>query len=65
MTTTRRAEPKKADQLNADLFKARASSGLGQKNVTAWLDMRNRAAHGRYNEYKKEVALLVDGVGTS
>ena len=24
---------------------------LDQKNVTAWLDLRNKAAHAKYNEF--------------
>jgi hypothetical protein len=45
------------------LVKAGAYSILDQKSVTAWLDLRNKAAHGRYAEYQKEqVALLIDSV---
>jgi len=55
--------PKKADQMNADLCKAGAYAKLDQKNVTAWLDLRNKAAHGLYAEYQKEqVQLLVSGI---
>lgn len=55
--------PKKADLLNADLATASAYSKLDQKTVTAWLDLRNKAAHGRYAEYDgKQVALMVEGV---
>jgi hypothetical protein len=61
--TSRGTEPKKADQLNADLVKAGAYSILDQKNVTAWVDLRNKAAHGKYSEYTKEqVDLLIDSV---
>ena len=42
--------PKKASQLNQDLGKA-AYSLFDQKQVTAWLDLRNSAAHGKYNDY--------------
>ena len=42
---------KKADQINSDLASATAYSKLDQKNVTAWLDLRNKAAHGHYGEY--------------
>ena len=56
-------EPRKADAINADLAKADAYSKLDQKNVTAWLDLRNKAAHGQYAEYQKEqVALMIDGI---
>lgn len=55
--------PKKADAMNVDLASASAYSKLDQKNITAWLDLRNKAAHGRYNEYTKEqVSLMVAGV---
>jgi hypothetical protein len=55
--------PKKADRINAELSKASIYSILDQKNITAWLDLRNKAAHGNYNEYSKEqVSLLIDGV---
>ena len=56
-------KPKKADTLNAELKKAGAYNKLDQKNVTAWLDIRNKAAHGRYGEYTKEqVKLLINSV---
>jgi len=55
--------PKKADVMNSDLVKATIYSKLDQKNVTAWLDLRNKAAHGRYDEYTKEqVSLMLQGI---
>lgn len=55
--------PKKADALNADLAKVGAYTKLDQKSVTAWLDLRNKAAHGKYNEYDdKQVNLLLEGI---
>jgi hypothetical protein len=55
--------PKKADLINADLTKAGVYGVLEQKNVTAWLDLRNRAAHGKYQEYTTEqVQLMYQGV---
>jgi hypothetical protein len=58
-----RAVPRKADTLNADLAKASKYSKLDQKQVTAWLDLRNKAAHGKYLEYTSDqVALMVAGV---
>jgi hypothetical protein len=45
--------PRKADTLNADLRKADVYNNLEQKSVTAWLDLRNKAAHGQYDEYDK------------
>ncbi|MGZ5243856.1 MAG: hypothetical protein ACXWEY_11920 [Bacteroidia bacterium] len=40
--------PKKANLLNAELAQASIYNKLDQKNVTAWLDLRNKAAHGKY-----------------
>ena len=55
--------PIKTDKLNSDLVKAEVYSKLDQKNVTAWLDLRNKAAHGNYEEYTKEqVDLLISSV---
>lgn len=55
--------PKSADRLNSDLAKAEGYTKLDQKSVTAWLDLRNKAAHGKYNEYGKEqVELMMRGV---
>ena len=55
--------PRKADSLNADLAKASVYDKLPQKSVVGWLDLRNKAAHGRYTEYdSKQVELMLDGV---
>jgi hypothetical protein len=55
--------PKKADLMNADLAKTDAYGKLDQKSITAWLDLRNDAAHGHYDKYTAEqVALLISGV---
>lgn len=55
--------PKKADQINSDLAKAEAYTKLEQKNITAWLDIRNKAAHGDYESYEKEnVSLMIAGL---
>jgi len=43
--------PKKADLLNSELTKDGVYNMLDQKNVIAWLDLRNKAAHGKYSEY--------------
>jgi hypothetical protein len=45
--------PRKADSLNADLVKAGVYNTLQQKAVTAWLGLRNHAAHGNYSQYDK------------
>jgi hypothetical protein len=55
--------PKKADLLNSELVKVGVYSLLDQKNVTAWLDLRNKAAHGKYSEYTKEqVSLMLQSI---
>lgn len=43
--------PRKADRLNSELASKNVYSKLDQKVVTAWLDLRNKAAHGNYSEY--------------
>jgi len=54
---------KKSDVINSDLVKSNAYTKLDQKNVTAWLGLRNQAAHGNYNEYdKQQVNLLISSV---
>jgi len=55
--------PKKADTMNAELAKNQVYQSAYQKQITAWLDIRNSAAHGKYNEYtKEEVKLMLQGV---
>lgn len=55
--------PKKADQMNADLARIGVYSALDQKNVTAWLGLRNKAAHGDYGAYTADqVTLLISAV---
>jgi hypothetical protein len=54
---------KKAESLNQDLGK-NAYSLFDQKQITAWLDLRNNAAHGNYSEYDEDqVAKLIEWVG--
>ncbi len=53
----------KTDTLNGDLVKAGAYSKIDQKNITAWLGLRNDAAHGNYTAYNQsQVALLISSV---
>jgi hypothetical protein len=62
-TSAGRVVSRKADSLNADLYKATAYNSLDQKAVVAWLDLRNRAAHGHYSTYSAEqVSHMMDGV---
>jgi hypothetical protein len=55
--------PKKADTLNTELTKAEIYNVLQQKNVTAWLDLRNKAAHAHYDQYSiEQVNIMYLGV---
>ena len=55
--------PKKADAMNSELAAAGAYNKLDQKNVTAWLDLRNKAAHAEYGQYTSEqVTTMLSGV---
>ena len=63
IATTLNGKPKKAESMNVELSKGKIYTALEQKQVTAWLGLRNHAAHGKYEEYdKNRVRLLVDGV---
>jgi uncharacterized protein YutE (UPF0331/DUF86 family) len=63
VTTAVAGKPKKADTMNADLKKAGVYSGLQQKQIMAWMDLRNKAAHGDYGDYDKDdVRQFIDGV---
>jgi hypothetical protein len=54
---------KKADRLNSDLLANNVYTKLDLKNVTAWLDLRNKAAHGHYNDYNNDqVDLMISGI---
>ncbi|SJZ39657.1 hypothetical protein SAMN02745119_00452 [Trichlorobacter thiogenes] len=55
--------PKKAESMNTDLVAVGTYTKLDQKSVTAWLDLRNKAAHGKYEEYKQEqVIIMISGI---
>jgi len=63
ITTVDSGRQKKADRMNSDLAGGAIYSKLDQKNITAWLDLRNKAAHGKYDEYTADqVALMVQSV---
>lgn len=62
---SRGGSPKKADALNAELTTEGVYNGLEQKSVTAWLDLRNKAAHGQHDDYEhQQVASLIRDVRT-
>lgn len=56
-------KPLTGGALNDSLAKADVYGKLEQKTVTAWLDLRNKAAHAKYSEYdKRQVEYLLLGV---
>jgi hypothetical protein len=61
-TRTGSVKPRRAESLNEALGKS-VYNLLQQKTVTAWLDLRNKAAHAQYADYTKEqVQLLSAGL---
>jgi hypothetical protein len=55
--------PTKAETMNMDLASNNVYSKLDQKSVTAWLDLRNKAAHGQYGDYtSQQVEFLLQQV---
>lgn len=58
-----RLVPRKADRLNTELAKKSVYTAIDQKQVIAWLGLRNDAAHGHYEQYRAEqVKQLLSGV---
>ena len=56
-------KPRNAAQFNEDLYKSKVYSMVDQKNITAWLDIRNKAAHAKYQEYTKDhVSVMILGI---
>jgi len=54
---------RRSQQLNQDLCGAGAYLSNDQKSVTAWLDLRNDAAHGKFANYAvSQVDLMLRGV---
>lgn len=55
--------PKKMDAVNAELKAAGVYNAIEHKQVTAWLAIRNSAAHGNYADYDAAtVRALIIGV---
>ncbi len=50
----RGTEPKMANELNTDLYKAKVYPLTNFQGVNAWIAIRNKAAHGEYTAYTKE-----------
>jgi hypothetical protein len=63
VSTLTAGKPIKADTLNADLARVNAYTKIDQKNVTAWLGLRNDAAHGNYGGYtQSQVTVLISSL---
>lgn len=61
--TDTNGKPKKASLLNDELTKANVYEKLDSKNVVAWLELRNKAAHGSYGDYNlDQVKLLISNI---
>jgi len=53
----------KLDKMNADLCKAGAYNMGKQKLITAWAEIGNKAAHGKWSSYtEQDAAAMVGGV---
>ncbi len=53
----------KLDKMNVDLCKASVYNVAKQKQITAWADLRNKAAHGDWNGYSDaDVQDMLSGV---
>lgn len=55
----------KLDRMNAELCKAGAYNMAKQKQITAWAEIGNKAAHGDWGQYTdQDAAAMVSGVET-
>ena len=58
--TNPKGSPLTIDPLNVELAKNEVYSKLTQKQITSWAHIRNKAAHGQYDEYdKSEVKMML------
>lgn len=63
ITDHKGVRPKKADTLNGELAGKGVYNKLDQKSIISWLDLRNKAAHGKYSEYSlQQVEILLSSV---
>jgi len=63
LCTKNEIEHGKADRMNTDLCKKGVYNLAKQKQITAWLDLRNKAAHGDWGAYNaQDVKLMLEGV---
>jgi HEPN domain-containing protein len=55
----------KLEKMNSDLCKANAYNMAKQKQITAWAEIGNKAAHGDWNQYTEhDASAMVQGVET-
>ena len=60
-----KVQPRRASEMNDDLHKAKAYSQPEWRQLQAWLDLRNEAAHGKPEFQKRtdaDVRPMVDGI---
>lgn len=62
VSTESRGKPKRAGKLNDDLAKKDVYRKAEQKQVLAWQDLRNNAAHGEDTFSGQEIRLMVQGI---
>ena len=62
ISTEARGKPKRAGKLNDDLGKKGVYRKAEQKQVLAWQDLRNNAAHGEDGFSAEEIRLMIQGV---
>ena len=54
---------KKASLMNDELKKSNVYGNLEHKSIIAWIELRNNASHGKYDQYNKEqVEIMLAGV---
>jgi hypothetical protein len=62
VNTQARGQPKRAGRLNDDLAKKGTYRKAEQKQIVAWQDIRNSAAHGDGEFSPEEVRLMTQGI---
>ena len=60
-----KGEPKTLNPLIDDLKKANVFNELKAKQLRAWADIRNKAAHGEFDQFKRsDVEHMIQGINT-
>ena len=63
LTLRHSVQPGKLDKMNTDLCKLGIYNVAKQKQITAWADLRNKAAHGDWSAYTDpDVRDMLSGV---